>query len=80
MIPKRPLNYLQLLKKMYRKMRNLLFLWIFTFAQVGLYAQTQGIVYTAVGKGVATTFLTDYQCLGINTSALGWGSGYEKKE
>ena len=56
MITKRPLNYLQLLKKMYRKMRNLLFLWIFTFAQVGLYAQTQGIAYTAVGKGVATTF------------------------
>jgi hypothetical protein len=60
-------------------MRNLLFFWIFIVVQVGLYAQTQGIAYTAVGKGVATTFLTDYQCLGINTSALGWGSGYEKK-
>ena len=60
-------------------MRNLLFFWIFILAQVGLYAQTQGIAYTAVGKGVATTFLTDYPCLGINTSALGWGSGYEKK-
>jgi heterodisulfide reductase subunit A-like polyferredoxin len=43
-------------------------------------AQTQGVAYTAVGKGVATTFLTDYQCLGINTSALGWGTGYEKKK
>lgn len=42
-------------------------------------SQTQGIAYTAVGKGVATTFLTDYQCLGINNSALGWGTGYEKK-
>ena len=42
--------------------------------------QTQGIAYTAVGKGVATTFLTDYQCLGINPSALGWGTGYEKKK
>ena len=61
-------------------MRNLLFFWIFILAQVGLYAQTQGIAYTAVGKGVATTFLTDYPCLGINTSALGWGSGYEKKK
>lgn len=43
-------------------------------------AQSQGVAYTAVGKGVATTFLTDYQCLGINTSALGWGTGYEKKK
>lgn len=44
------------------------------------YAQSQGVAYTAVGKGVATTFLTDYQCLGVNTSALGWGTGYEKKK
>jgi hypothetical protein len=44
-------------------MRNLLFFWILIFVQVGLYAQTQGIVYTAFGKGVATTFLTDYPCL-----------------
>lgn len=40
-------------------------------------AQTQNSAYTAVGKGVATTFLTDYQCLGINNSALGWGTGYD---
>jgi len=45
-----------------------------------LFAQTQGVAYTSVGKGVATTFLTDYQCLGINTSALGWGTGYDKKK
>ena len=43
-------------------------------------AQTQGVAYTAVGKGVATTFLTDYQCLGINPSALGWGTGYDDKK
>ncbi len=41
--------------------------------------QTQNSAYTAVGKGVATTFLTDYQSLGINNSALGWGTGYEGK-
>lgn len=41
-------------------------------------SQTQGIAYPTVGKGVATTFVTDYHCLGINNSALGWGSGYEK--
>ncbi len=45
-----------------------------------MFSQTQGVAYTAVGKGVATTFLTDYQCLGVNTSALGWGTGYEKKK
>ena len=43
------------------------------------FSQTQGIAYTAVGKGVATTFLTDYHSLGINSSALGWGNGYEDK-
>ncbi len=43
-----------------------------------IFSQTQGIAYTTVGKGVATTFVTDYHCLGINTSALGWGTGYEK--
>ncbi|MCE3295827.1 MAG: hypothetical protein K0R65_1541 [Crocinitomicaceae bacterium] len=53
---------------------TLLLLCSFSF----LNAQTQGIAYTTVGKGVATTFVTDYHCLGINTSALGWGSGYEK--
>jgi Family of unknown function (DUF5723) len=44
------------------------------------FAQTQGVAYTAVGKGVATTFVTDYHCLGINASALGWGTGYEGKK
>lgn len=42
-------------------------------------AQTQGIAYPAVGKGVATTFVTDYHCLGINPSALGWGNEYNKR-
>jgi len=41
------------------------------------FSQTQSIAYPTVGKGVATTFVTDYHCLGINTSALGWGTGYD---
>jgi hypothetical protein len=54
---------------------------IFTFSVfTQLFSQTQSIAYTAVGKGVATTFLTDYQCLGVNVSALGWGSGYDRKK
>ena len=44
-----------------------------------IFSQTQGIAYTAAGKGVATTFLTDYHSLGINSSALGWGTGFEGK-
>lgn len=44
------------------------------------FAQTQGVAYTAAGKGVATTFVTDYHCLGVNSSALGWGTGYEGKK
>lgn len=55
---------------------------IISFICAGLFAlsvnaQTQNSAYTAVGKGVATTFLTDYQCLGINNSALGWGTGFD---
>jgi len=50
------------------------------FFSFNVQAQTQGVSYTAVGKGVATTFVTDYHALGINTSALGWGTGYENKK
>lgn len=43
-------------------------------------AQTQGVAYESVGKGAATTFVTDYHCLGINNSALGWGTGFKDKQ
>jgi hypothetical protein len=49
------------------------------FSSSSLFSQTQGIAYTAVGKGAATTFLSDYHCIGINASALGWDREYEKK-
>lgn len=45
-----------------------------------LFSQTQGAAYEVVGKGVATTFVTDYHSLGINNSALGWGTGFEGKK
>ena len=60
-------------------MTRTLFQFIFIFSLFNLSAQTQGSAYTAVGKGVATTFVTDYHSLGINSSALGWGTGYEGK-
>ncbi len=44
------------------------------------FSQTQGTAYTEVGKGVATTFVTDYHSLGINSSTLGWGTGYDGKK
>jgi hypothetical protein len=49
------------------------------FAALQVQAQTQGIAFSHVGKGVATPFVTDYQSLGVNVSALGWGTGYENK-
>lgn len=43
-------------------------------------AQTEGAAWTATGRGgVATTFVTDYQAIGINPSNLGWTSQYEEK-
>ena len=49
-------------------------------ASVGTFAQTELSNWTATGRGgVATTFVTDYQALGINPSNLGWTSKYEGK-
>ena len=39
----------------------------------------QNISYTAQGRGTALGIETDYHCLGVNSSALGWGTGYEDK-
>jgi len=61
-------------------MKPLFLFLLFAFSLFNLNSQTQGISYSAVGKGVATTFLSDYQCLGINSSALGWKPTYEGKK
>lgn len=53
---------------------------VILFTSLSIFSQTQSIAYPSVGKGVATTFVTDYHCLGINSSALGWGTGYEDKK
>lgn len=60
-------------------MRSLLIASILVFAGFTSLAQTQGISYTAVGRGVATSMVTDYHALGINSSALGWGNDYGKR-
>ena len=41
-------------------------------------AQNEYIAYPATGKGVSSTFVTDYHCLGINPANLGW-KAYDKK-
>lgn len=60
-------------------MRKFYTLVLSLFTVLSVNAQTQGIAYPAVGRGATTPFVTDYHCLGINSSALGWGTGYEDK-
>ena len=60
-------------------MKFIIFLTFWVLSSGFLKAQTQGASYTDVGRGVATTFVTDYHALGINTSALGIPNRYGKK-
>lgn len=60
-------------------MKTTLLSFLFIATLHTLSAQTQGVSYPSVGRGVATTFVTDYHSLGINNSALGWGNKYGKK-
>lgn len=60
-------------------MNKLILTLAISFVVNNSFSQTQGIAYTAVGKGAATTFVSDYHCLGINSSALGWKNEYGKK-
>ena len=43
------------------------------------YTQTEGSVFTSAGRGVATTFVTDYQALGINPANLAWSKEFRGK-
>jgi hypothetical protein len=60
-------------------MKSTLLSFVFIALTYFLNAQTQGVSYPSVGRGVATTFVNDYHSLGINNSALGWGNDYDKK-
>ncbi len=44
-----------------------------------LAAQLEQSVFSSTGRASATTFVTDYQCIGINPSNLGWQPRYEGK-
>ncbi len=60
-------------------MNKIKLIFAFLLITATAFSQTQGVAFTTVGKGVATPFVTDYHCLGINVSGLGWGSGFEGK-
>ncbi len=58
-------------------MKKLLFaLSLMSYLQIN--AQKEYIAYTATGKGVGSTFVTDYHCLGINPANLGWKTGSQR--
>ena len=42
-------------------------------------SQGEGSVFTSTGRGVSTTFATDYQALGINPANLGWDKEFKGK-
>ena len=43
------------------------------------YTQTEGSVFTSTGRGVSTTFASDYQSLGINPANLAWTKEFKGK-
>lgn len=61
-------------------MRRSLLTFTVSLLTLGGFAQTEGAAWTATGRGgVATTFVTDYQAIGINPANLGWSSQFEGK-
>jgi Family of unknown function (DUF5723) len=59
-------------------MKKILLLHLAFISVLQVFSQT--MPYTVVGRGVGTTFVTDYHSLGINSSALGWKSDYDGKK
>ena len=52
-------------------MKKFLSILLISFAASQVYAQTESTIPSAIGRGPATTFVTDYQSLGINPANLG---------
>ncbi|MBL7963440.1 MAG: hypothetical protein JNM31_06310 [Flavobacteriales bacterium] len=63
-------------------MKFLRTLGVLSFATAAPFAwsQTEGAAFNLTGSGAATTFATDYQCIGINPSNLGWAGQFELKK
>lgn len=63
------------------RQNNFFVLALFFVFSLPLYSQTEMSVFTATGRGgVATTFVDDYQSIGINPSNLGWSPDYSGKK
>jgi len=50
-----------------------------TFQGLTVKAQTELSVFSSTGRAAATTFVTDYQAIGINPANLGWKWRFEGK-
>ena len=57
-------------------MKKIIFLFS-TFISIVLYGQHEMSSFTATGRGGATSFVTDYQAVGINPANLGWPSKHK---
>jgi hypothetical protein len=53
-------------------MKKILVISFILFLSYAVSAQKELSSFSATGSGVATAFLSDYQCLGINPANLGW--------
>lgn len=60
-------------------MKRILLLCI-SFLSMTAFGQIESSSFTSTGRGGATTFVTDYQALGINPANLGWASKFEDKK
>ncbi len=61
-------------------MKKITLIFASCFLGLSSFAQIEYSSFTLTGKGVATTFATDYQSIGINPSNLGWGTFYDEKK
>ena len=52
---------------------------IISLVSFAAFAQQEYTTFTTAGRGVATTFVTDYQSIGINPANLGYKPTYENK-
>ena len=55
-------------------MKNTLLI-VLVLSSFNVFGQIENSSFTATGRGAATTFVTDYQALGINPANLGMAFG-----
>jgi len=59
---------------------KIIILILLVLSSFNLFGQIEYSSFTSTGRGGATTFVTDYQALGINPANLGWHSEFEEKK